>query len=130
LAEVGVERTDFVALYSKDLPRSIEFYGETLGLRRNDRAHEDWPEFETGNVTILLIDPKNVGGEFSPHNAGLALRVADVDEARGRLEQAGVQFHGDTMDTGVCKMAFFQDPDGNSVTIHRRYAPYSDGTQP
>jgi catechol 2,3-dioxygenase-like lactoylglutathione lyase family enzyme len=123
-----VERTDFVALYAQDLDRSITFYGETLGLRRNERAHEDWPEFETGNVTILLIDPKNVRGEFSPHNAGLALRVSDVDEARRNLEGAGVRFHGDTMDTGVCKMAFFHDPDGNAITIHRRYAPYADGT--
>jgi predicted enzyme related to lactoylglutathione lyase len=130
LADLGVERTDFVALYSQDLQRSIQFYGETLGLRRNERAHEDWPEFEAGNATILLVDPKNVGGQFSPHKAGFALRVPDVDEARRKLEEAGVQFHGETLDTGVCKMTLFADPDGNAITLHRRYAPYADGTQP
>ena len=130
MANLGVERTDFVALYSQDLDRSIKFYGETLGLQRNERAHEDWPEFETGNVTILLIDPKNVGGEFSPHKASIALRVEDVDEAKRNLEDAGVEFRGDTYDSGVCNMAFFEDPDGNALTIHRRYAPYSDGTKP
>jgi catechol 2,3-dioxygenase-like lactoylglutathione lyase family enzyme len=129
-AGLGVERTDFVALYSQDLQRSIEFYGGTLGLRRNERAHEDWPEFETGNVTILLIDPKNTGGEFSPHKASIALRVADVDEAKRKLEEAGVPFHGDTFDSGVCHMAFLEDPDGNVITLHRRYAPYSDGSKP
>jgi catechol 2,3-dioxygenase-like lactoylglutathione lyase family enzyme len=127
---IEVERTDFVALYSQDLERSIRFYGETLGLQRNERAHEDWPEFETGNVTILLIDPKNTGSEFSPHKASIALRVADVDEAKRKLEADGIEFHGDALDSGVCQMAFFEDPDGNAITIHRRYAPYSDGTKP
>jgi predicted enzyme related to lactoylglutathione lyase len=130
LADLGVERTDFVALYSQDLDRSIKFYGGTLGLQRNERAHEDWPEFETGNVTILLIDPKNVGGEFSPHKASIALRVPDVDEAKRKLEEAGVEFRSETYDSGVCHMAFFADPDGNAITLHRRYAPYADGTKP
>ena len=121
MADLGVERTDFVALYSQDLDRSIKFYGETLGLQRNERAHEDWPEFETGNVTILLIDPKNVGGEFSPHKASIALRVADVDEAKRTLEETGVEFRGDTYDSGVCNMAFFEDPDGNALMLHRRF---------
>ena len=26
-------------------------------------------------------------------------------------------------DSGVCNMAFFTDPDGNSLILHRRYAP-------
>ncbi len=130
MADLGVERTDFVAVYSQDLERSITFYGETLGLQRNERAHADWPEFETGNATILLIDPKNVGGEFSPHKAGIALRVPDVADAKRKLEAEGVEFHGEAYDSGVCNMAFFSDPDGNSLTLHRRYAPYSDGTKP
>jgi predicted enzyme related to lactoylglutathione lyase len=130
LVDLGVERTDFVGLYSQDLERSIRFYGETLGLRRNERAHPEWPEFETGNVTILLIDPKKVNGEFTPHKASIAFRVPDVEEARGRLEEAGVRFHAETYDSGVCHMAFFSDPDGNALTLHRRYAPYSDGSQP
>jgi catechol 2,3-dioxygenase-like lactoylglutathione lyase family enzyme len=130
LADLGVERTDFVAVYAQDLERSIRFYGETLGLERNEKAHADWPEFETGNATILLIDPKNVGGEFSPHKAGIALRVADVDEAKRKLEAEGVEFRNETYDSGVCHMAFFEDPDGNAITLHRRYAPYSDGTKP
>ena len=130
MADLGVERTDFVAVYAQDLERSIRFYGETLGLERNEKAHADWPEFETGNATILLIDPKNVGGEFSPHKAGIALRVADVDEAKRKLEAEGVEFRNETYDSGVCHMAFFEDPDGNAITLHRRYAPYSDGTKP
>ena len=40
------------------------------------------------------------------------------------LEEKGVEFTGETLDTGVCHMAFFNDPDGNDLMLHRRYAPY------
>ena len=51
------------------------------------------------------------------------LRVADVGAARDRLETHGVRFLGETVDTGVCHMGFFLDPDGNVLILHRRYAP-------
>ena len=49
--------------------------------------------------------------------------MPDVAEARKELEAKGVEFHGETLDTGVCHMAFFRDPDGNEMVLHRRYAP-------
>jgi predicted enzyme related to lactoylglutathione lyase len=127
---IGVERTDFVPLATQDKDRAVEFYGATLGLKRNERAHQNWPEFETGNVTLAIIVPEQAGMEFHVHRNPIALRVADVTEARGKLEAAGVEFHGETLDTGVCHMAFFSDPDGNALMLHRRYAPYSDGSTP
>jgi predicted enzyme related to lactoylglutathione lyase len=74
--------------------------------------------------------PEQAGMEFHIHKNPIALRVADVAEARRSLEEAGVKFHGETLDTGVCHMAFFSDPDGNALMLHRRYAPYSDGSKP
>jgi hypothetical protein len=44
--------------------------------------------------------------------------------ARKELEEKGVEFAGDTLDTGVCHMALFRDPDGNDLMLHHRYAPY------
>ena len=41
-----------------------------------------------------------------------------------------VEFEGETRDSSVCHMAFFSDPDGNALMLHRRYAPYGDGSQP
>jgi catechol 2,3-dioxygenase-like lactoylglutathione lyase family enzyme len=118
-----VERTDFVSVPVTDLERSTRFYEETLGLRRRPGAG-GWPEFETGNVSLYLMDPTNVGREFvAPHTAHIALRVPDVAEARRELEAKGVAFAGDVLDTGVCHMAFFHDPDGNALMLHRRYAP-------
>ena len=120
-----VERTDFVSVPVRDMERSKRFYAETLGLPSPNLDEGGWPEFETGNVSLYLMDPVNVGQEFAgPHTAHIALRVADVPEARRELEGKGVEFEGDIFDSGVCHMAFFHDPDGNALMLHRRYAPH------
>ena len=124
---ITVERTDFISVPVTDMKRSVAFYGETLGLPRVSDT-EGWPEFQLGeNVSIYLVDPTNIGREFEgPHTSSVALRVADVDEARRALEAQGVVFTGETFDTGVCHMAIFADPDGNTLMLHRRYAPHED----
>ncbi len=128
---IDVQRTDFVNVATQDRERAMRFYGETLGLPRNPRSSDEWPEFETGNLTILLTTSEQTGVPFSPSNTAIALRVPDVDGAKSKLEEAGVVFDFETTyDSGVCHMAFFKDPDGNALILHRRYAPYSDGTQP
>jgi predicted enzyme related to lactoylglutathione lyase len=128
---IGVERTDFVSVLTEDRERALRFYGETLGLPRNELAHEDWPEFETGNVTLAIVPIQQIGrDELTPSSAPIALRVPDVEEARKKLEAAGIEFYTETYDSGVCRMAFFRDPDGNTLCLHRRYAPYSDGSTP
>ena len=121
---IGVERTDFVSVPVRDMERAKRFYAETLGLPSPNLDEGGWPEFETGNVSLYLMDPTNVGREFEgPHTAHIALRVANVEEARRELEAKGVECEGDVLDTGVCHMAFFHDPDGNALMLHRRYAP-------
>jgi catechol 2,3-dioxygenase-like lactoylglutathione lyase family enzyme len=119
-----VERTDFVSVPVTDMERARAFYAETLGL---PFATDDssFPEFQLGeNVSMYLIRLENIGSEFSaPHSAHIAMRVPDVAAARTELESRGVAFDGDTLDTGVCHMAFFRDPDGNALMLHRRYAP-------
>jgi catechol 2,3-dioxygenase-like lactoylglutathione lyase family enzyme len=120
-----VERTDFISVPVTDMQRSTTFYAETLGLPWLNEGSEQWPEFQLGeNVSLYLMDPRNIGGEFrGPHTAHIALRVPDVAATRAELESRGVQFEGDIFDTGVCHMAFFKDPDGNQLMLHRRYAP-------
>ena len=119
-----VERTDFVSVPVTNLERSTRFYEETLGLPKAPRSGA-WPEFLTGNVSLYLIDPTNIGMTFTaPHSSYIALRVPNVEEARAELESKGVEFEGDVFDTGVCHMAFFRDPDGNALMLHRRYAAH------
>ena len=127
-----MERADFVAVPVQDLKRADEFYGKTLGLSRSPHSSERWVEYELGNVTLALVSPEAMGPEFeaSGHQMPIALRVPDVDEARRELETKGVEFAHPTIDSGVCHLATFHDPDGNALQLHRRYAPFADGSQP
>jgi predicted enzyme related to lactoylglutathione lyase len=119
-----VERVDFVAVPTKDLERAVEFYERTLELPRSVYIEErHYAEFETANLTLSVIDAEKMGIECEPVRSGIALHVADVGQARAKLEQRGVEFEGDTFDTGVCHMALFNDPDGNRLILHHRYAP-------
>jgi catechol 2,3-dioxygenase-like lactoylglutathione lyase family enzyme len=120
-----VERTDFITVPVTDMTRSRQFYGDTLALPWVNEDSGQWPEYQLGeNVSLYLMDPTNIGASFAgPHTAQIALRVADVAETRKELEGRGVAFDGDILDTGVCHMAFFRDPDGNALMLHRRYAP-------
>jgi catechol 2,3-dioxygenase-like lactoylglutathione lyase family enzyme len=132
LADLGVERADFVGIPVTDLERSKEFYGGTLGLTPNPNAAGRWVEYEIGNVSLALVSPTALDLDFEPqgHQMPIALRVPDVEEAMGKLEAEGVEFQGGLIDSGVCQMANFRDPDGNSLQLHRRYAPFADGSLP
>ncbi len=115
-----VERVDFVNVPTRDYERSIAFYRDVIGLPQNPRVPT---EFEAGNVTLALFDPTEADLEFETNGCGdIALRVPDVETARKELEARGVSFVG-SRDSGVCHMAFFNDPDGNRLILHRRYAP-------
>jgi predicted enzyme related to lactoylglutathione lyase len=72
---------------------------------------------------MSLFDAEAMGLEHHPHRHEVALHVDDVEAARQTLQERGVSFRGETLDTGVCHMAFFSDPDGNALMLHHRYAP-------
>ena len=128
---IDAERADFVAVQTRDIERAVKFYGETLGLRKNPNTGPRWHEFETGNLTLAIVSPDTIGREFEPLPfAAIAIRVPDVAAARAKLEAAGVEFKGEIFDSGVCHGAVFTDPDGNGLMLHRRYAPYLDGSTP
>ncbi len=119
-----VTGVDFVPFSTRDLDKAVEFYGDTLGLRRSVYIPDrQYAEFETGNVTLSIVVGEAMGIGHSVNALALALHVDDVAAARASLEQRGVEFHGDILDTGVCHMAFFADPDGNALMLHHRYAP-------
>ena len=117
-----VERTDFVSVPVTDLERSTVWYRETLGLEQI--GEQGFPEFQLGeNVSLYLLDLTRIGREFTgPHTASIALRVPDVAAARTELIERGIEV-ADVYDTGVCHMAVLHDPDGNTLMLHRRYAP-------
>jgi catechol 2,3-dioxygenase-like lactoylglutathione lyase family enzyme len=122
-----VTGVDFVSIPSNDLAQAREFYEQVLGLE----ASSVWQrpgteavgaEFETGTVTLALLNCPGLGIPFSANAVPVALQVGDVAAARADLEAKGVTFD-DTIDSGVCHMAHFRDPDGNTLMLHHRYAP-------
>ena len=115
-----VEHVDFVSFLTRDIKRAKQFYSEILGLEIESEGEDDM-EFRAGQVTLDIFDPSSQGQSFAPNLGGMALRVPDVDAARAELEAKGVEFQGETVVTSVCRMAFFHDPDGNALMLHRRF---------
>ena len=116
--------TDFLVMHTKDFDTAVEFYGTTLGLPLSARYGKmPGAEFETGNLTIAVMQSDAFGMEYQTTTNPLALRVDDVHAAKAELEAKGVEFAPETIDSGVCHMAFFRDPDGNALMLHHRYAP-------
>jgi predicted enzyme related to lactoylglutathione lyase len=123
-----VTGVDFVSLPTRHVEAAMEFYGNVLGLERSSvwqrpGAEPLGVEFETGTVTIALIAAEQLGIPFQPNKVPVALHVDDVEVARTELESRGVSFVADTIDSGVCHMANFEDLDGNALMLHHRYAP-------
>jgi predicted enzyme related to lactoylglutathione lyase len=123
-----VTGVDFVSVPTTDLTAAMDFYGTVLGLERSSvwqRPGQEpvGAEFETGTVTIALLACERLGIEFQPNKVPIALRVDDVEAARAELESRGVSFPSETIDSGVCHQALFEDPDGNALDLHHRYAP-------
>ena len=119
-----VRGVDFIPVPTHDLARAVEFYGTTLGLPCSvHRPERHFAEFETGNLTINVMDAEAMGSPHVRSANAIALHVDEVADARTLLERRGVEFQGDIFDTGVCHMAFFSDPDGNALMLHHRYAP-------
>ena len=121
-----VTGVDFVCVPTQDLGAAMDFYENVLGLEPSKRWGNDDPmgaEFEPGDVTIALLNNAKLGIEFQANKVPIAFQVDDVEAARAELESRGVSFGADTIDSGVCHMAHFTDPDGNVLMLHNRYAP-------
>ena len=124
MSDSPVTGTDFVTVFVEDFEGATSFYGELLGLERSvTYGKADGAEFETGNLTLQVMSAEAVGHPFEPSTHPIAFHVDDVEAARADLEAAGVRFLAETIDSGVCHMAIFSDPDGNVLMLHNRYAP-------
>ena len=120
-----VTGVDFITVPTQDFEKAEQFYGDVLGLERSKQwGNMPAREFETGSLTIALMQSDAFGVEFERHSHPIALaRGRRRGRAREELEAKGIEFVADTMDSGVCHMAHFRDPDGNALMLHHRYAP-------
>jgi catechol 2,3-dioxygenase-like lactoylglutathione lyase family enzyme len=124
-----VERVDYIRVPVSDIEQAKHFYGELLGLKLNPNSpSDDWLEYEAGNVTLAVMTPHTHDYEFNPlPPSTIALRVPDLEAARAELEAAGLE-PAEMWDSGKCNGVGVSDPAGNRILLHRRYAPYPDGT--
>jgi predicted enzyme related to lactoylglutathione lyase len=121
---MDISGVDFITVPTRDFEEADRFYGDVLGLERSKQWGEmPAREYETGNLTIAVMQTDAFGIEFEPHSLPVALHVGDVEASRAELESKGVEFLRDNLDSGVCHMAYFADPDGNRLMLHHRYAP-------
>jgi predicted enzyme related to lactoylglutathione lyase len=121
---IDVEGVDYIRVPVTDIEEAKRFYGDVLGLPDGPTRHEDWVEYQAGNVTLAVMTPETHDYEFAPlPPATFALRVADIEAAKAQLEAAGVAVN-DIWDSGVCNGTGFSDPAGNRILLHHRYAPH------
>jgi catechol 2,3-dioxygenase-like lactoylglutathione lyase family enzyme len=122
---IEVTRVDYVRIPVDDIEKAKHFYGEVLGLRRNEKLHQDdWVEYEASNVTLAVMTPETHDYSFAPlPPSTIAFSVPDVAAAKAQLETQGVEV-GEVWDSGVCNGAGLTDPAGNRVLLHHRYGPY------
>ena len=121
---MNITGTDFICVPTKDFEKASEFYGDMLGLPLSTRwGNMPAGEYETGTLTLAVMQSDAFGIAFERHSHPIALHVDDVAAARKELEDQGIEFRGDIVDSGVCHMAYFADPDGNALMFHHRYAP-------
>ena len=90
-----VEGTDYAVVFVTDYPRAVEFYGGTLGLERSqDYGKIPGGEFETGNLTLQVLDAAAVGKFLERKGPGLhhvAYAVDDIDSTLENLKAAGIE---------------------------------------
>ena len=118
-----VEGVDFISIPTRDTARAMAWYRDVLGLPKS-RVTDG--ELETPNVTLNFWEPGRDEEPFVANEAGFGLRVDDVEAARAELEAKGVVFIAETWNSGVCHFAAFRDLDGNTLILHRRYAPRTE----
>jgi len=118
-----VTGVDFAMVCATDHEESCRFYEDVLGLERS-KSWGELPatEFETGSLTIAVIDFTGLGRENEPNPNAIVLHVDEVNDARATLESRGVEFVTDVIDSGFCRQSYFTDPAGNALGIHSFYA--------
>jgi catechol 2,3-dioxygenase-like lactoylglutathione lyase family enzyme len=120
----SITAVDFVPIPTQDAEKATAFYTDVLGLTQDEHTlDKPFSEFDLGGTTLSVWDPAGAGRDFQANTNAVALHTDDVKGMRAELEGKGVTFFGDTVDTGVCHMAFFADVDGNPLMLHGRYVP-------
>lgn len=122
MSVVTLNKTITLALSVKDRHASATWYHQMLGfdlLFHMDEA--GWSELSTNTTGVTLGLGEQ--GQASPGNTVPVFGVDDLNGARQSLENAGVDFDGDSETIeGMVSLATFYDPDGNALMIAQELA--------
>ena len=117
MALIDLDNTITLALSVRDRHASAAWYADMLGFALVYHADEaGWSELQTktDGVTLGLGEQ----ADPSPGNTVPVFGVADIADARSKLEGAGVRFDGATETIeGMVSTATFYDPDGNALML-------------
>lgn len=108
-----------------DVARAKSFYQDLLRLTPGAAFEHDgkhWIEYDIGPGTLAISNMSGDKWKPSANGPSAALEVEDFDAALDALRAGQAVFLVEPMDTGFCRMAIVQDPDGNALTIHQRAA--------
>jgi predicted enzyme related to lactoylglutathione lyase len=114
-----IKEVAFVAIAVSDMERARKFYQETLELKPSSTGMEGaWVEYDLGTATIGV----GCHPAWQPSRDGttVAFEVDDIDATIAKLKERGVTFDMEKLETPVCWMAQFRDPDGNKLVVHKR----------
>jgi catechol 2,3-dioxygenase-like lactoylglutathione lyase family enzyme len=94
---------DFITVSTKDFDKARDFYANVLGLEES-KTWGSMPaqEFETGNLTIAVMQSDAFGVEHSTNSSPIEFHVDDFEDAKAELESRGGEFQGEPIDSGVC----------------------------
>jgi predicted enzyme related to lactoylglutathione lyase len=107
----------FVAYSVADVPRSVAFYRDVVGLKPGQSFGEHWVEFDVGHTTFGVGNGEKIGiPPGSQH--GAAFEVDDAAAMRESLKAKGVKV-SDLNESPVCFSCFVTDPDGNRFALHQ-----------
>ncbi len=107
-----------VALGVSDVPRSIAFYEDVVGLKRKPRPAFDFDGawFALGETRELhLLEGLNTPVHEHPRGNHFAMEVADFETCQAHLESRGANIININLRPDGARQIFIEDPDRHVV---------------
>lgn len=120
---IKVNEIAFTAYPVTNKQRARDFYEGLLGLKTTldmEMPEGFWIEYDIGPHTLALSNFWKPSGNPAQAGPTVGLEVENYDQAVASLKGKSIHFVMETLETPGCHLAVIQDPDGNSLFIHKR----------
>ena len=109
-----------IAYTVSDVPRSVAFYRDAMGLPLLFEAPPGLAFFDCAGIRLMLSKPE---GDFKPGSSSVMyFKVSDIEGTQAAMKRRGVPFVDEphfiaTMPDHDLWMCFFKDPDGHTFAL-------------